>query len=105
MRDWDRVAGRAKQAGLRVLVLTADDPAALRKAVRAKALQASFVPVDQALWDAWGLANPKRERLPHPSTLLIGPDGLVLFAETHVDYSQRTPPADVLAFLEQRAAP
>jgi len=42
--------------------------------------------------------------LPLSATYVIGPDGVILFADTGVDYRRRTDPLDVLAVLERRQA-
>jgi peroxiredoxin len=42
--------------------------------------------------------------LPLSATYVIGRDGVVLFADTRVDYRERTDPLDVLRVLEHRAA-
>jgi hypothetical protein len=35
---------------------------------------------------------------------VIGPDGVIAFADTSIDYRRRTDPLDVLAVLERRDA-
>ncbi|MBA2401563.1 MAG: AhpC/TSA family protein [Bradyrhizobium sp.] len=47
---------------------------------------------------------PEDWSLPLSATYVIGPDGLILFADTSVDYRRRTDPLDVLAVLERRQA-
>jgi peroxiredoxin len=42
--------------------------------------------------------------LPLSATYVIGPLGLIAFADTNVDYRRRTDPLDVLAMLERRLA-
>jgi peroxiredoxin len=42
--------------------------------------------------------------LPLSATYVIGRDGVILFADTRVDYRERTDPLDVLQLLEHRAA-
>ena len=37
--------------------------------------------------------------LPHPATYIIDSDGVIQFAEVHVNYRERTDPNDVLAAL------
>jgi len=38
------------------------------------------------------------------ATYVIGSDGVILFADTSVDYRHRTDPLDVLDVLERRVA-
>jgi peroxiredoxin len=42
--------------------------------------------------------------LPLSATYVIGTNGVILFADTRVDYRERTDPEDVLQVLEHRAA-
>ena len=54
------------------------------------------IPVKNGTPDDWSL--------PLSATYVIGADGVVLFADTSVDYRERTDPLDVLQVLERRAA-
>lgn len=99
MRDWDRASDDVLAAGAQLLVLSPDAPRVLQDAVRLKGLKAAFSPVDPELWGQWGLTNPKRPNLPHPSTLVVGPDGTLLLRETHVNYRTRAGVSEVLAFI------
>jgi peroxiredoxin len=47
---------------------------------------------------------PDEWSLPLSATYVIGTDGLLLFADTAVDYRRRTDPLEVLSILERRAA-
>jgi peroxiredoxin len=47
---------------------------------------------------------PGEWSLPISATYVIGADGVILFADTAVDYRRRTDPLDVLAVLERREA-
>jgi peroxiredoxin len=47
---------------------------------------------------------PDEWSLPLSATYLIGSDGRIQFADTRVDYRERTDPLDVLQVLERRAA-
>jgi peroxiredoxin len=49
-------------------------------------------------------AAPDDWSLPLSATYVIGADGAILFADTRVDYRERTDPLDVLRVLEHRAA-
>ena len=48
--------------------------------------------------------TPDDWSLPLSATYVIGANGVVLFADTRVDYRERTDPLDVLRVLEHRAA-
>jgi peroxiredoxin len=48
--------------------------------------------------------TPDDWSLPLSATYVIGTDGTILFADTRVDYRERTDPLDVLRVLEHRAA-
>lgn len=54
------------------------------------------IPVKNGTPDDWAL--------PLSATYVIGSDGVILFADTGVDYRQRTEPLEVLRVLEHRAA-
>ena len=48
--------------------------------------------------------TPDDWSLPLSATYVIGKDGAIVFADTGVDYRERTDPQDVLQVLEHRAA-
>jgi peroxiredoxin len=48
--------------------------------------------------------TPGEWSLPLSATYVIGPDGVILFADTSVDYRHRTDPLEVLDALERRVA-
>ncbi len=48
--------------------------------------------------------TPDDWSLPLSATYVIGADGVILFADTRVDYRERTDPRDVVQLLERRAA-
>src|SRR5262249_37606816 len=48
--------------------------------------------------------TPDGWSLPLSATYVIGSDGVILFADTSVDYRHRTDPLDVLDVLERRVA-
>jgi peroxiredoxin len=48
--------------------------------------------------------SPDDWSLPLSATYVIGRDGVILFADTRVDYRERTDPLEVLRVLEHRAA-
>ena len=48
--------------------------------------------------------TPDDWSLPLSATYVIGKNGVILFADTRVDYRERTDPLDVLRVVEHRAA-
>jgi peroxiredoxin len=54
------------------------------------------IPAKNGAPDGWSL--------PLSATYAIGTDGVILFADTRVDYRERTDPLDVLRILEHRSA-
>ena len=54
------------------------------------------IPLKNGVPDDWSL--------PLSATYVIGTDGRILFADTRVDYRERTDPLEVLRVLEQRVA-
>ena len=47
---------------------------------------------------------PDDRSLPLSATYAVASDGVILFADTRVDYRERQDPLDVLEILKQRAA-
>jgi len=77
-----------------------------------------FDPIDSQIWEQelgleyrlladrnqklmWGLRVYNRDRIPHPSTFIIDPEGDVRFLDVHVEYQSRTPVADIIRELKQ----
>ncbi len=64
----------------------------------------------RAVYDGFKLDIPSKNgapddwSLPLSATYVIAPDGVILFADTSVDYRHRTDPLDVLSVLERRVA-
>jgi peroxiredoxin len=64
----------------------------------------------RSVYDGFNLDIPAKNgapddwSLPLSATYVIGPDGVILFADTSVDYRHRTDPLDVLDVLERRIA-
>jgi peroxiredoxin len=70
----------------------------------------AFTEEVRSVYDGFKLDIPAKNgtpddwSLPLSATYLIGQDGVILFADTRVDYRERTDPLDVLQVLESRAA-
>ena len=70
----------------------------------------AFTDEVRAVYDGFKLDIPAMNgaaddwALPLSATYLIGANGVIQFADTGVDYRERTDPLDVLAVLEHRAA-
>jgi peroxiredoxin len=70
----------------------------------------AFTKEVRTVYDGFGLDIPAKNgtpddwSLPLSATYVIGTDGTILFADTRVDYRERTDPLDVLRVLEHRAA-
>jgi peroxiredoxin len=62
------------------------------------------------VYDGFGLDIPSKNgspddwSLPLSATYVIGADGIIQFADTRVDYRERTDPLEILRVLEHRAA-
>jgi hypothetical protein len=100
LRAWEETLSSHDTEHLVFAALTHDSPDVLRRVVALKGLGVPFAHVTPDLWAELGLANSARENLPHPTTLVVAPDGDVVFRETHVDYKQRTDPLLVLERIE-----
>ena len=60
----------------------------------------------KAAIEAYGLTNPDVSReamkgIPHPATIVIGPEGVVRFVNIWVDYRKRTSPETIVSELEK----
>lgn len=70
----------------------------------------AFTDAVRTVYDGFKLDIPAKNgtpddwSLPLSATYVIGTDGRILFADTRVDYRERTDPLDVLRVLEHRAA-
>lgn len=47
----------------------------------------------------WGLVNPANPKVPHPTAVIVGGDGTVLYFRQDVDYKNRPSPDELLAAL------
>lgn len=100
MRAWDERAEQVAAANARVVVLTPDSPAVARASAQKHGLQTPLHPVDPDVWAGWGLANPKKSKLPHPSTIVVGADGRVIQRITNENYRKRADVDAVLAAIQ-----
>ena len=70
----------------------------------------AFTDEVRTVYDGFGLDIPARNgapddwSLPLSATYVVARDGVILFADTRVDYRERTDPLEVLQVLERRAA-
>jgi hypothetical protein len=89
LREYDAAAEALRDADATVVVLTADKVDVLREAIAKQGFGQHFVSVDKSFWAQWGLRNRLSRKLPHPTTLVVAPDGRVVYREIHVNYTQR----------------
>ncbi len=81
-----------------------------QKVGKAFGLVYEFTDELRAAYDGFKLDIPSKNgspgnwSLPLSATYVIGPDGVIVFADTNVDYRRRTDPLEVLAVLERRQA-
>lgn len=77
---------------------------------RAFGIVYAFTDDVRKVYDGFGLDVPSKNgspndwSLPLSATYVIDRDGVILFADTRVDYRERTDPLEVLQVLEHRAA-
>jgi peroxiredoxin len=77
---------------------------------RAFGVTYAFTEELRSVYQGFGLDVPGKNgtpddwSLPLSATYVIGGDGVILWADTRVDYRERTDPLEVLAVLERRAA-
>jgi len=70
----------------------------------------AFTDEVRTVYNGFGLDIPAKNgapddwSLPLSATYVVGRDGVILFADTRVDYRERTDPLEVLQALEHRAA-
>lgn len=48
----------------------------------------------------WGLANPERPGIPHPTSLVVDDQGRIHWIRQDVDFSARPAPAELLAAVD-----
>jgi len=81
-----------------------------QKVGRAFRLVYEFTPELRGVYQGFGLdipgknGTPDEWALPVSATYVIGSDGVILYANTDVDYRYRADPREVLAALTRRAA-
>ncbi len=100
MRDYEARAHELQSAGGRLVVLTADSEPALRQAISERGFSSTFVMVDPEFWRGWGLFNESSESLPHPTTMIVAPDGTLVYRETHTNYTRRASVERVIQWVE-----
>lgn len=104
IRQWQEQTEALEDAGAVLYVLTPDRPEALAAGIEKNQLSATIIPVDKSLWAEWGITNLEKDKLPHPSTFVVDPTGMVVFAETNEDYNLRADPSQVVAAVESLRA-
>jgi len=101
LREYDLRSVELEAVGASLVVLTADSEPVLREAIAEHGFGARFVVTDKSFWKSWGLYNRMSRKLPHPTTLVVAPDGTVIFREIHVNYTKRAPIPDLIALVAQ----
>jgi len=48
---------------------------------------------------SWGLVNPKSPKVPHPTAVIVDPDGVIRYFRLDVDYSKRPSNDELLEAL------
>ena len=104
VRQWQEQTEAIEAAGAVLYVLSPDRPDALAAGIEKNALTATIIPVDKSLWAEWGITNLDKDKLPHPSTFVVDPAGMVVFAETNEDYNLRADPSEVIAAIASMRA-
>lgn len=101
VRRWEEQTDALEALDAKLVILTPDSPRKAELARKKHGLSAELTPVDPEVWASWGIDNPSRGKLPHPTTFVLNASGEVVFVETHVDYKQRSEPARVLESLRE----
>ena len=96
MRDYDSHAQQLTDAGGRLVVLTHDSEQVLRTVIEAQGFGATFVHVEPETWSGWGLQKKRRAELPYPTTLIVAPDGTLIFREIHTNHLERAAVSEVV---------
>ncbi len=104
MREYDAHAQALTDAGGTLVVLTSDTPELLHQAIAEHGFGARFVSVEKQLWTDWGLDNKHRSKVPYPTTIVVAPDGRVIFREVHLDRKERTSIPTVVDIVAQHRA-
>jgi peroxiredoxin len=48
---------------------------------------------------AWGLVNPSKPNVPHPTAVIVDANGTIRYFRQDVDYKNRPSPGELLAAL------
>ncbi|HHO51411.1 MAG TPA: hypothetical protein ENK18_11170 [Deltaproteobacteria bacterium] len=98
MRAWKQSKSQLEAAGGRLLLLSSDPLDQLEVLVARHGFESLDIghatPED---WVRFGVTNPERQHLPHPTTLVIAPDGAELMRAVHDNYRQRADPGQAIA--------
>ena len=49
---------------------------------------------------AWGLVNPSSPKVPHPTAVIVGVDGVIRYLRQDVDYKSRPSVDELLGALD-----
>lgn len=83
-------------AGGTLIYLTSEPPEVIAAAKQTHGLEGDIRSVDPALWAQWGISRRDKPELPHPTTLVVDPQGRLVFERTHVNFTQRVSPSALL---------
>ena len=109
MRRWEELRPKLDARGVRIVAICTDTPEAIRAGRKKHGLAATFLSDRElAVTDQFGLRNHGfhsglpggAKALPVPTTLLVGPDGRVLWMDQSENYQRRSDPTYVGAALE-----
>jgi peroxiredoxin len=111
LRRLEGLRAEFDKRGVQVLTVSTDHPEEIREGRRVHGLQAIMLSDRTlAVTDAFGLRNQgihsgdpsdEIEALPVPATLLVDPDGTVLWMDVAENYQRRSAPEVVLAALRR----
>lgn len=101
MRAWKLHSQQVDALGAELLFLAGDDPDLLKQKVAERGLDdLNIAHATPEQWKALGVQNPARPKLPHPTTLVLAPDGTELLRDAHENFRTRTDPERALAALQ-----
>ena len=55
---------------------------------------------DQEAIKAWGIVNPKKPTVPHPTAVVVDGEGIVRYLRQDIDYKNRPSVSEVLEAVE-----
>ena len=82
---------------MEIWAISPDAPDKLAKYASEKGIEFTLLSDgDQSVIRAWGVVNPKRPTVPHPTAVVVDGEGVVRYFRQDVDYKKRPSVSEIL---------